>query len=79
MVQARGETEAAVVLGESLFLVPLVELELCITNDLRRKYQFAAIMGFARIFFLDLGFWRLLGREDLFFFFWSSRPMLEKS
>jgi hypothetical protein len=34
------------------------------------------MMGFCRIFFLDLPFWRFFGNDDLFFFFWSSRPML---
>jgi len=38
-------------------------------EKLRVKYQFAAMIGFARIFFLDLGFCRRFGNEDLFFFF----------
>jgi hypothetical protein len=33
-------------------------------------------MGFCRIFFLDLPFWRFFGNDDLFFVFWSSRPIL---
>jgi len=40
-------------------------------------YQFAAMMGFWRIFFLEGAFCRLRGMEDLFFFFWSSRPMVD--
>ena len=40
-------------------------------------YQFLAMMGLAwRFNFLDLGLCFTLLREDLFFFFWSSRPML---
>ena len=40
-------------------------------------YQFAAISALPRrLSFLDLGFWWAFGREDLFFFFWSSRPIL---
>jgi hypothetical protein len=34
------------------------------------------MMGFCRIFFLEGPFWRFFGMEDLFFFFWSSRPIL---
>lgn len=44
-----------------------------------RRYQFAAMMGFERIFFLDGCLWRSLGIEDLFFFFWRSRPMLKEA
>ena len=33
------------------------------------------MMGFCKIFFLDGPFWRFFGIEDLFFFFWSSRPI----
>jgi hypothetical protein len=33
------------------------------------------MMGFCRIFFLEGPFWRFLGIDDLFFFFWSSRPI----
>jgi len=50
-------------------------LEIVFYEKLKVKYQFAAMMGFARIFFLDLGFCRRFGNEDLFFFFWSSRPI----
>jgi hypothetical protein len=40
-------------------------------------YQFAAIMALARgLTRLDFGFRFILGTEDLFFFFWSSRPIL---
>jgi hypothetical protein len=39
-------------------------------------YQCFAIMGLLRIFFLEGPFWRFFGRDDLFFFFWSSRPIL---
>jgi hypothetical protein len=39
-------------------------------------YQFLAMMGLARIRFFDAGFRRALGIEDLFFFFWSSLPMM---
>ena len=40
-------------------------------------YQFAAMMGFPNgLTFLDFGFILILGIEDLFFFFWSSRPMI---
>jgi hypothetical protein len=42
----------------------------------RLAHQFAAIMGFARIFFLDLGFCRCRGIEERFFFFWSMRPIV---
>jgi hypothetical protein len=35
-------------------------------------------MGFWRIFFLEGAFCLLRGREDLFFFFWSSRPMVNE-
>lgn len=41
------------------------------------KYQFAAMMGFPRgLTRLDLGLSFILGIEERFFFFWSSRPML---
>lgn len=75
MIETGCEAEPAVVLGEGLLLVPLNMLESVCCEELTVKYQFAAIMGFARIFFLDLGFCRRFGNEDLFFFFWSSRPI----
>lgn len=41
-------------------------------------YQFLAMMGLAwRFNFLDLGLCFTLLREDLFFFFWSSRPIVQ--
>lgn len=41
------------------------------------RYQLAAMMGFpSGLTFFDLGFCRTLAIEDLFFFFWSSRPMV---
>ena len=41
-----------------------------------RRYQFAATMGLLLMLMrLDLVFWRMRGREDLFFFFWSGRAM----
>ena len=40
------------------------------------RYQFAATMGLLLMLMrLDLVFWRMRGREDLFFFFWSGRAM----
>lgn len=40
-------------------------------------YQFAATMGLLLMLKrLDLGFWRILGREDLFFFFWMGPPIV---
>ena len=40
-------------------------------------YQFAATMGLVlRFSFLDLGLCFTFGMEDLFFFFWSSRPIM---
>ncbi len=42
------------------------------------KYQFAATMGLLLMFRrLDLGFWRTRGRDDLFFFFWRGRAIIE--
>ena len=39
-------------------------------------YQFAAMMGLpSGLTRFDFGFIRTLGIEDLFFFFWSSRPI----
>ena len=41
-----------------------------------RRYQFAATMGLLLMLMrLDLIFWRMRGREDLFFFFWRGRAM----
>jgi hypothetical protein len=34
------------------------------------------MMGLDKIFFLEGPFWRLRGTDDLFFFFWSSRPIV---
>ncbi len=42
--------------------------------------QFAATMGLLLMLrCLDLGFCFTLGREDLFFFFWRTRPILSAS
>ena len=39
-------------------------------------YQFAAMIGLPNgLTFFDFGFIRTFGMEDLFFFFWSSRPI----
>lgn len=41
------------------------------------RYQFAAMMGFpSGLTRFDLGFCRTFAIEDLFFFFWSSRPII---
>ena len=41
-----------------------------------RRYQFAATMGLLLMLMrLDLAFWRMRGREDLFSFFWRGRAM----
>lgn len=41
-------------------------------------YQFAATMGLLLMFRrLDLSFWRTRGSEDLFFFFWRGRAIVE--
>ena len=69
MVEAGCKAETAIILGEGLFLIPLHMLGSVRCEKLRVKYQFAAMIGFARIFFLDLGFCRRFGSEDLFFFF----------
>ena len=43
----------------------------------KEDYQFAAMMAFPRgLMRLDFGFILIFGFEDLFFFFWSSRPMI---
>jgi hypothetical protein len=43
----------------------------------RGRYQFAAMIGFPRgLTLLDFGFSLIFGMEDLFFFFWSSRPIV---
>jgi len=44
----------------------------------RNAYQFAAMMGLPSglVRFLDFGFNFILGIEERFFFFWSSRPMI---
>jgi hypothetical protein len=42
----------------------------------RNAYQFAAIIGLPRMFFLLFGFRRTFGMLDLFFFFCNSRPIL---
>ena len=43
------------------------------------RYQFAATMGLLLMLMrLDLVFWRMRGREDLFFFFWSGRAIFWK-
>ena len=44
-----------------------------------RRYQFAATMGLLLMLMrLDLIFWRMRGREDLFFFFWRGRAIFWK-
>jgi hypothetical protein len=44
------------------------------------KYQFAAMMGLPKgLTLFDFGFILIFGIEDLFFFFWSSRPMIASS
>lgn len=44
------------------------------------KYQFAAMMGLPKgLTLFDFGFILIFGIEDLFFFFWSSRPMIATS
>lgn len=41
------------------------------------RYQFAAMIAFpSGLTLFDFGFCRTLEIEDLFFFFWSSRPMI---
>lgn len=41
------------------------------------RYQLAAMMALPRgLMRLDFGFSLILGTEDRFFFFWSSRPIL---
>ena len=41
-----------------------------------RGYQFAATMGLLLMLMrLDFVFWRMRGREDLFFLFWSGRAI----
>lgn len=43
-------------------------------------YQFAAMIGLpSGLTFFDFGFILIFGIEDLFFFFWSSRPMIASS
>ena len=40
------------------------------------RYQFAATMGLLLMLMrLDFAFWRMRGREDLFFFFWRGRAI----
>ena len=59
-------------------IVSLVGVQLSKGGAGRGTYQFAAMMGLpsglAR--FLDFGFNLILGIEERFFFFWSSRPMM---
>ena len=72
-----------VVLGEGEGGVPGRVLLLEVWDDEGRgeemRYQFAATMGLLLMLMrLDLVFWRMRGREDLFFFFWRGRAIFWK-
>ena len=77
VIKACGETEAAVVLGEGFLLIPVRRaLAKAFQSYVVLADQCFAMIGFCRIFFLEGPFCRFFGILDLFFFFWSSRPML---
>lgn len=83
-VEAGSEAEAGVVLGEGLLGVPgdALESKFSLTFCFwgvggEYTYQFAAIIAFPNGFTrLLLGLCFTFGMLDLFFFFWSSRPIL---